>query len=239
MMADISTELPSSSRHPEAGNPSSLDGVRRDVGVHISHTTLAHRARSVRPRRTALTSLAALATLSALSLAGCGVARVSLAGLQAPDAAAVVPSTSTRAPATITTWSALCQHVGDISALTVTRTDSPANHQSFGVPTPVSATDSAQARSVARTVCALTSVPAGTIYYCPVDWNVVYQLEFTGPRSAGQTVNADPSGCAWATLAGAPGAPMRRTTAAFWSGLGTAIGLRGATWRSFVGAPPN
>jgi hypothetical protein len=201
--------------------------------VHISRTTPALTARSARPHRMALASLA---VLSALSAAGCGGGSVHLAGLQAP--VVVVPSTSRPTPATIT-WNALCQNGGNISALTVTRTDSPANHLSFGVPTPVSATDSAQARSVARSICSLTTVPAGASYYCPLDLNVSYQLEFTSLRNQDQTVNADPSGCAWATLAGAEGVPMRRTTAAFWSELGAAVGLPDTTERSFAGTLPS
>ena len=203
------------------------------MDVHISRTTPALRARSVGPYRMALASLAAL---SALCAAGCGAGSAPLAGLRAP--VVVVPSTSTPTPATIA-WNALCHRIGGISALTVTRTDSPANHLSFGVPATVSATDSAQARSVVRSICSLTTVPAGTIYYCPFDWNVSYQLDFTLLRNQGETVNADPSGCAWATLAGVQGAPMRRTTAAFWSVLGTSIGLPDATQHSFVGTPPN
>lgn len=202
------------------------------MDLHVARTTTALPTNVARPHRMALISLAAL---SALAMAGCAKGSVTLAGPQGPVAG--LPSTSTPTPSTVS-WSSLCQSIGDISALTVTRTDLPENHLSFGVPTPIAATDPAQARSIARSICSLTTVPAGTSYYCPLDWNVRYTLEFTLPGSAGQSVNADPSGCAWATLAGAPHEPVRRTTTAFWSGLGTAVGLPDATERSFAGTPP-
>jgi hypothetical protein len=138
------------------------------------------------------------------------------------------------------TWDALCQSIPDISALTVTRTaDSPANHLKFGVPAVISTAQSAPARSVARTICSLATVAEGTSYYCPLDLNVSYQLAFTLPLGARERVDADPSGCDWATLEGAQGAPMRRTTPAFWSGLGAAVGLPGATERAFLGTQAN
>ena len=212
-----------------------------------SRTKSARRVSSRDPFHMVLTSIAAL---SALALAGCGVASAS-----APDPQRNVVTATKATPPSLGTWDALCQHVADVSNLSVTRTDSPQNQLRFDVPARVVATDRAQAQTVAGTVCSLKIVPAGAIYYCPMDWGVAYALQFTLLDDATQTVDVDPWGCSWVALAGAHGPisgwftwvvsgshgrPLSRwTSSALWSALGTSMGLPHASRTTFAGTLPS
>lgn len=194
--------------------------------------------------------LTSIVALSALALAGCGVASAS-----APDPQRIVVAATKATPPPVNTWDALCQHLADVSNLTVTRTDSPQNRLRFDVPGRLAATDRAQAQTVAGTVCSLKTVPAGAIYYCPMDWGVAYALQFTLLHGASQTVDVDPWGCSWVALAGAHGPisrwfswlvsgshgrPLSRwTSSALWSALGTAVGLPRASRATFAGTLPS
>ena len=228
----------------DASTPASSADVSADSAT--ARTDASRRVSSRDPCHMVLTSIAAF---GALALAGCGVVSTS-----APHPQRIVV-TATNATPPVGTWDALCQHIADVSNLTVTRTDSPQNQLRFDVPVRLAATDPPQAQTVAGTVCSLKAVPAGAIYYCPIDWDVAYALQFTLLDGASQTVDIDPWGCSWAALAGAHGPisrwfswdvsgshghPLSRwTSSALWSALGNAVGLRHAGWATFAGTLPS
>jgi hypothetical protein len=188
------------------------------------------------------------AALSAPVLSGCGATPATAPHPQRIAVTAATPRSS--AP----TWDALCEHIGDISTLMVTRSVFPQNEVSFSFPSRLVAIDRTQAQAVATTICSLRTVPAGAIYFCPADFGVAYQLQFTMTHGASVAVDVDPKGCSWAALqrggdplswwlsAAVPadhGPLSRWTTPALWATLGSAVGLAHATSATFAGTVPS
>jgi hypothetical protein len=209
-----------------------------------SRTSATHRATSRAPLPKVLTTIAAL---SALALVGCGVSSMAAPRPQR------VAATAANATSPVVGWASLCEHIGEVSTLTVTRSDFPQNNVRFSIPARLAATDRAQAQAVAATVCSLKTIPAGAVYYCPADFGVAYQLQFTFLHGVSHAVDVDPRGCSWAALprgngtlsrwvsAAVPAAhgPLSRwTSAAFWSALSSAVGLAHATSATFAGTLP-
>jgi hypothetical protein len=192
--------------------------------------------------------LTTITALSALALVGCGVASMAAPRPQRVAVTAANPTSP------VVGWASLCQHIGEVSTLTVTRSDFPQNNVRFSIPARLAATDRAQAQAVAATVCSLKTNSASAVYYCPADFGVAYQLQFTLLHGASHAVDVDPRGCSWAALprgngplswwvsAAVPAAhgPLSRwTSAALWSALGSAVGLAHATSATFAGTPPS
>lgn len=120
----------------------------------------------------------------------------------------------------------LCDAVDHVDRLTVTRTDAfPQNGFTFTFPAKVTVRSRSTAMGVARAICALRAVPRGEVFHCPIDFGIVYHLDFhlKGGGSA-QHVTVDATGCRFVTGAG-PGKEARFTTRPFWAALGRAMGL--------------
>lgn len=118
----------------------------------------------------------------------------------------------------------LCQRVGMVKRLVVTRTDSiPQNHLHFSFPAEVTVTDASSARAVAAALCALPDVGSGT-GSCPADFGIVYRLKF-GERNGAvlPVVSFRATGCEFVHGLG----PVRRAARSrkVWLALGKAMGL--------------
>lgn len=163
----------------------------------------------------ALVPLPALAALACAALTGCGST-----------------ASARNAPAGIT----VCAHAGDVDRLTLGRVDSlPRNHVYFSFPAHVAVTGAHRSQAVARALCALPAMPAGT-FSCPADWGINYRLIFTAGDSKLAPVTIDATGCQQVHGLG----PVRWTvfSPGFWSVLATAAGIGPADQAAFSGTPP-
>jgi hypothetical protein len=153
-----------------------------------------------------------------LALAACGsVVAGSSGSAAAPVLKAVQPGALCADQAAVNQLvvkrSGLTGHVGVGDPLLVRR---------FRFPAIVTVTSAAEARAVARAVCALPLQPAG-IVNCPANLGVTYQLMFAAGGTRFHTVSIQSTGCEVAsgagklrTIASAPG---------FWFVLGKAMRL--------------
>jgi hypothetical protein len=92
-------------------------------------------------------------------------------------------------------------------------------------------TSPAEARAVARALCALPVMPS-TPMPCPMDQGVSYRLDFAAGRASFPGITAAAGGCNPVTGAG----PVRRAgSAGFWTVLGHAIGLKRAAGSALRG----
>jgi len=99
------------------------------------------------------------------------------------------------------------------------------------IPAVVTVTSPAQARAVARSLCALPRMPSAPMP-CPMDQGVSYRLDFAAGRASFPPVTAAAGGCNPVTGAG----PVRRAAAAgFWIVLGQAIGIKHAAGSALRG----
>jgi hypothetical protein len=108
----------------------------------------------------------------------------------------------------------------------------PSDHLHFSFPARERIGTAAEARRVARVICALPRVSPGT-YSCPADLGVSYVLELRS-ASALARLSIDPWGCEWVT------GPIatRWSRNSLWRTLGQAIGRHHATRVSFAGTLP-
>jgi hypothetical protein len=164
---------------------------------------------------------------AAISLAGCGTATGPPASNR--NAAPATSASQMRSAASGT----LCADAGAVDRLTVSRIDAiPANRSHFSFPAVVTVRDAAQARSVARQLCALQPQPRDVVA-CPADLGVTYQLEFATSRHSLPPVVIRAGGCEQVSGAGLPLWTMR--TPAFWAVLGQAMGLAHPGHAAFSG----
>ena len=103
------------------------------------------------------------------------------------------------------------------------------------LPAVVTVTNAAAARAVATSACALPDVPKG-VRHCPAGFAISYRLVFwvQGQKGRGDDlVVVNPTGCQSVTGLGA----VRTTSfgAGFYQLLGNAMGLRNASYHTFVG----
>jgi len=128
--------------------------------------------------------------------------------------------------------SGLCSQMPMVTRLTVARaTVLPQNHLHVAFPAVVTVTSPAQARAVARSLCALPRMPSAPMP-CPMDQGVSYRLDFAAGRASFPPVTAAAGGCNPVTGAG----PVRRAAAAgFWIVLGQAIGIKHAAGSALRG----
>jgi hypothetical protein len=170
-------------------------------------------ARSAR-RRIWLPGVAAAALIG---LAGCGGGTAN-----APSSKTAAP-TGSASQVRSAAGGTLCADAGAVDRLTVSRVSAiPANHPRFTFPATVTITNAAQARSVARELCALQPQPGGAVA-CPADLGVTYRLEFATSGRSLPPVTIRAGGCEAVSGAGLARWTMR--TPAFWAVLGTAMGL--------------
>ncbi len=132
--------------------------------------------------------------------------------------------------------SGLCHIVNLVTNVTSTRSKN-VNAIRFSFPRVERGADKALVRAAARALCALPVAPKGT-RYCALDLGVRYELRFTS-ETTGQTgsiiskpVVIDPEGCTFVTGLGT----VRSPTTQLWPILGKALGLNGATGRTFTGS---
>jgi len=118
----------------------------------------------------------------------------------------------------------LCADPGAVNHLVIRRTgviEQP-RQQRFAFPALVTVSSAADARAVARAVCALPRQPAG-IMSCPADFGIGYQLRFAAGRHHFGVVKLHAAGCEIVTGAGKPRTITHST--AFWAVLAKALRL--------------
>jgi hypothetical protein len=167
---------------------------------------------------------------------GCAVVLMSLVtglGLAAcGSSSSVAPTTTSTAPSNQVAY--LCQVIPRVDRLIVTR-QAPGKQFHFTFPAVVTVTNAAAALAVATSACALPDVPKG-VRHCPAEFAISYHLVFwvLGQKGPGDDlVIVNPTGCQSITGLGA----VRTTSfgASFYQLLGNAMGLRNASYRTFVG----
>jgi hypothetical protein len=127
----------------------------------------------------------------------------------------------------------VCPHAGQVDRLTMSRVNSfPQNHEQFTFATQLTVTGAQQARAVARALCALPPMPAGT-FHCPVDLGINYQLIFDAGDSKLAPVDIDATGCE--QVHGLGTVRWIARSPAFWRVLAAAAGIAPADHATFVG----
>jgi hypothetical protein len=181
----------------------------------------------VRPRW-----LCGVVAAAAVSLSACG--SVTAAGTGAPAGTAVPAGAASQVRSA--GGGALCADAGAVTRLTVSRVNSlPGNHPRFSFPATV-AVGAAQARAVARALCALPPEPRGSIF-CPVDLGIIYRLDFATASQRLPPVTIRAGGCGGVSGAG-PGRWTMRSPA-FWAVLGQAMSLTNPGHAAFTGTMPS
>jgi hypothetical protein len=156
-------------------------------------------------------------------LPGGGAGSASPQSAQSPNKAVPLPSP-------------LCMNPGAVDHLVVRRTGviSRVQEQRFTFPALVTVTSAADARAVARALCALPAQPAG-ITNCPADFGIGYQLRFAAGRHHFHVVTLQATGCEIVTGLGKPRTIAR--TPAFWAVLGNAMRLHFPVARKVFAGP--
>jgi hypothetical protein len=174
----------------------------------------------------ALATPRAVAVLACAALMGCGSVAVGVA--VAKDAGIARP----RAVQALAD-SKVCAHAQDVDRLTIGRVDAyPQNHVHFTFPAQIIVTGAGRSQAVARALCALPAMPAGT-FGCPADWGIDYRLVFTDGDSELAPVTLDATGCEQVTGLG----PVRWTALSpgFWGVLATAADITAGGQNTFSG----
>ena len=165
--------------------------------------------------------------LSPLALAACGsvVAGSGAAG----------PASSPTAVRAVQPG-ALCADQGAVNHLVITRKGIVNHVQArFAFPAVVTVTSPAQARAVAKALCALPPGPTG-ITNCPADLGITYQLRFAADGQHFHVVTVASTGCEIVSGAGKVRTIVK--TPGFWSVLGKAMRLTApGVQRVFTGTP--
>jgi len=148
-------------------------------------------------------------------------------------AAAKDASTGGRPTVQAPAGTTVCAHARDVDRLTIGRANLlPQNHEHFIFPARVTVTGAHRSQAVARALCALPEMPAGT-FSCPSDWGISYRLIFTAGDSKLALVTIDATGCQGVT--GLDPARWTARSPAFWSLLATAAGIAPADQATFMG----
>jgi hypothetical protein len=179
-----------------------------------------------RPAAAAATGwrLAALA-LGIAVLAGCGSVAAPGSGSPASPVAGASATGSSASPTATASQIPLCTSISQITRLAVVRSRALNRIQELHFPFPprVIVTSPAAAQSVAKAVCALPRMPAGTVN-CPMEMlGTTYQLTFTAAGRELPLVTANATGCEQVLGAG----PVRQAASSpgFWQALGRAMDL--------------
>jgi hypothetical protein len=177
-----------------------------------------------RPTATVGWRLAAL-VLGMAVLAGCGSVAAPGSGSSASPVARASATGSSTPPKATASQIPLCNSISQITRLTVVRSRTLNRIQELHFPFPprVVVTSPAAAQSVAKAICALPRMPAGTVN-CPMEiLGTTYQLVFTAAGRELPPVTATATGCEQVIGAG----PVRQaaSSAGFWQALGRALDL--------------
>lgn len=164
-----------------------------------------------------------------LALAACG--SVVAGGSSGSAGSAASPAVRAVLPG------ALCADQGAVNHLVVTR-KGIVNHvqaQRFAFPAVVTVTSPAQARAVAKALCALPPGPTG-ITNCPADLGITYQLRFAADGQHFPVVKVTSTGCE--IVSGAGKIRTIAKTPGFWFVLGKAMRLHApGVQKAFAGTP--
>jgi hypothetical protein len=172
--------------------------------------------------------LRAAAAAVLIGLAGCGSAA------RHPVSSGTAKATGATAQVRSAAAGPLCADAGAVNRLTVSRLNAlPANSPRFSFPATVAVGDAAQARAVARALCALQPLPRG-VMACPADLGISYRLDFATAARRLPPVSIRAGGCEGVSGAGLTRWSMR--TPAFWAVLGTAMGLADPGHAAFSGS---
>jgi hypothetical protein len=162
-----------------------------------------------------------IALVIGLGLAGCGRSQ------------SVSPPTTLTAPSR--SVAEFCRVVSRVDRLVVIRR-APANQFHFTFPAVVTVTSAVTARAVAVSACALPDAPKSA-QACPAEFDLSYRLFFAvrGENGlGGEAIAVNPTGCQWVTGLGTVREALYHV--AFYRILGTAMGLRNASYMTFRGA---
>jgi hypothetical protein len=176
-----------------------------------------------------LAPLCAAAALASIMLAACGSSQAPGAASGAspsPTVAATVAGSSAAAsPGATATQVALCRDTASVTGLEIVRDQVvrvPVLQIAF--PNQVAITSPAQARAVARALCALPLMPRG-VFDCPALLvGTTYLLRFTAGDRRLPAATIEATGCEVVTGVGR--ARWVATSPGFWRVLGTAAQLR-------------
>jgi hypothetical protein len=177
----------------------------------------ARTGRALRRGAVALVSVAAGLVL----LAACGTTPAPGSGGAAPAGASGSPSAASTGAGSA--QPALCRDAAAVTALRIVRLAGLRVPQAqTSLPGQAAAVSPAQARAVARALCALPAMPHG-ILNCPALFpGTTYQLRFTADGRALPVVTLEATGCD--TVTGV-GQVRRALSPGFWRVLATAAGL--------------
>lgn len=132
---------------------------------------------------------------------------------------------------------ALCEPGTKVRSLVVTRRASYSGYFTF--PTTVDVGGRGAERA-ADTICSLPAAYAG-MRWCPMDVGDLYRLVFRTSAAGVAIVTIDPTGCQSVSSPSHSIGTKDRVRAPdqhLWHVLGDAVGVRGATWQTFVGIKP-
>jgi hypothetical protein len=173
------------------------------------------------------------AAFAAIVLAGCGGIPASSTGATSAASPKATPSPSV-SPTAAATQAALCQHTVTVTGLVITRNHVMRVPQlQVGFPNQVTVTSPADARSAARALCALPSLPHG-VFNCPnLTVGSTYLLRFTADGRRLPAVSIEATGCEVVTGVGP--ARWAAKSPGFWRTLATAANLSPPGRTAFTG----
>jgi hypothetical protein len=177
----------------------------------------------------ARTWLCAAAALAAIMLAGCGSIPASSTGAAPAASPTASPSPSPSpspsvSPGAAATQAALCQHTATVTGLELLRNHVMRVPQlQIAFPDQVTVATPAQARAVARALCALPPFPSG-VFHCPaLIVGTTYLLRFTAGGRRLPAVSIEATGCEVVTGVGP--ARWAAKSPGFWRTLATASNM--------------
>jgi len=157
----------------------------------------------------ALGWLPAVVALACAALAGCGQAAASH---------------------TAAAGTTVCADAAHVDRLAISRTSTNPGHFTF--PARVTVSAPRQARAVAHALCALPTMPSGTIS-CPADLGISYGLRFAAGGHRLPPVTVQATGCQ--RVSGLGRTRWTARSPAFWGVLGAAAGIHPASYQTFRG----
>lgn len=168
----------------------------------------------------------------AVTLASCGSSTPHASGSHAS------PGTAGH----LSSGGSVCAATGQLDSLTVTRKDVfPRNHVKFSFPATVKVGNAAQARAVARQLCALHEPTSrsnhGVAMACPINLGISYNLDFSAQNRQFAPVNVGATGCE--TVRGLGSVRLAMGSTPLWRTLGTAMKLPHPGNAAFRGSAPS
>jgi hypothetical protein len=150
-------------------------------------------------------------------------------------ATAIALATPTRGGASVASMASepLCTQVALVRTALAHRTGlgHAGGPRVFAFPNRVSVTKAPRARAIAAAVCGFPRLPRGRL--CPVDLFVRYVIDFSGRQGRRWRVTLDPYGCQ--TVSGAGPTRWAALRPRFWREVGSDLGVKGATLKTFQG----